>query len=89
MADFMKNVHAQVKSKIEESNAKYKLAADVHSKKLLFKEGSLVWVVLSKERQLAGSYMNLNDRKVGPCKVLSKINDNAYQVQVPPPIQHF
>jgi hypothetical protein len=63
MADFMKNVHAQVKSKIEESNAKYKSAADVHSKKLLFKEGNLGWVVLSKERQPAGSYMNLNDRK--------------------------
>jgi hypothetical protein len=45
-----------------------------------------VWVILSKERQPAGSYMKLNDRKVGPCKVLRKINDNLYQVQLPP---HF
>lgn len=30
MADFMKSVFAQVKSKIEVSNAKYKSAADVH-----------------------------------------------------------
>lgn len=63
MANFMKNVHAQMKSKIEESNEKYKSAADVRQKKLLFKEENLVWVVLRKERQSAGSYMKQNDKK--------------------------
>lgn len=28
--------------------------------------------------------MKLNDRKIGPCKVLGKINENAYQVELPP-----
>jgi hypothetical protein len=50
-----------VKSKIEESNAKYKSAANVDRKKHLFKGGDLECVVLSKERQPARSYMKLND----------------------------
>ena len=83
MATFMKNVHAQVKSQIEKSNAKYKAAVDAHKREVLFKEGDLVWVLLSKERHPHGAYMKLNDRKVGPCEVLRKINDNAYQVQLP------
>ena len=86
MANFMKNIHAQVKTQIDKSNAKYKGAADMHRRRVIFKEGDLVWVILSKERQPQGSYMKLNDRKVGPCEVLRKIKDNAYQVRLP---SHF
>ena len=42
MADIMKSVFAQVKSKSEVSSAKHKSAADVQWKKHLFKEGDLV-----------------------------------------------
>ena len=84
MVEFMKKVHAQVRSKIIESNAKYKATADVHQRELLFDEDDLVWVVLSKERQPQGSYSKLNDKKVGPCKSLAKVNDNAYKVHLPP-----
>ena len=84
MTDFMQSIHAQVKERIEHSNANYKVAADIHRRRLIFKEGDLVWVILTKERCPHGSYSKLGARKVGPCKVLTKINDNAYTVQLPP-----
>ena len=41
-------------------------------------------MILTKERCPHGSYYKLGARKVGPCKVLTKINDSAYTVQLPP-----
>ena len=84
MTNFMQSVHAQVKERIKHSNANYKAAADIHRRRLIFKEGELVWVILTKERCPHGSYSKLAPRKVRPCKVLTKINDNAYTVQLPP-----
>ena len=37
-----------------------------------------------QERQPHGHSMKLNDRKVGPCDILCKINDNDYQVKLSP-----
>lgn len=72
---FMKDIHAQVKSQIE--------LADAHKRRVLFK-GDLVRVIMGKKRHSHGSYMKLNGRRVGPCKVLRTINDNTYEVQLPP-----
>jgi len=79
----MQSVHAQVKERIEHSNANYKAAADIHRWRLNFMEGDLVWVILTKERCPHGSCSKLWARKVSPCKVLIKINDNAYTIQLP------
>ena len=84
MVEFMQGVHAQVKAQIKKSNAKYEAAIDVHKRRVLFKEGDIVWVILSKGRQSHGHYMKLNDWKMGPCEGLCKINDNSYQVKLPP-----
>ena len=46
--------------------------------------GDLVWVVISKERQHVGPFSKLQHRKVGTCRILHKINENAYQVELPP-----
>ena len=62
----MKGVHAQVKAQIEKSNAKYKVAIDVHKRRVLFKEWKLVWVILSKEIT-HNHYMKLNNQKVSLC----------------------
>ena len=48
----------------------------------VFKEGDLVWVYISKVRYPTSVYNKLKARKIGPCKILRKINDNAYEVEL-------
>ena len=84
MVELMKQTHEDIKRNIEENNEKYKIVADKHKKHKVYVVGDLVWVVISKERQLAGLFSKLQHRKVGLCRILHKINDNAYQVELPP-----
>ena len=44
-------------------------------------------VFLKKSRFLAGSYHKLKNKKIGPCKIISKINPNAYKVELPPDLR--
>ncbi|XP_017255857.2 transposon Ty3-I Gag-Pol polyprotein isoform X1 [Daucus carota subsp. sativus] len=83
MVERIKEIHEQVRDHIEASNLKYKAAADIHRRKVIFKEGDNVWAVLTKDRFLPGENHKLHDRKVGPCKILKRVNDNAYQLKLP------
>ncbi|GKB17115.1 MAK10-like protein [Tanacetum coccineum] len=76
-------IHEQVKLQIEANNAKFKAVADVHRRRVLFKEGDYVWAILTSDRLPAGVNVKLHDPKVGPCHILKKINDNAYELQLP------
>ena len=42
MTDFMQSFHEQIKERIEHSNANYKAIADIHRRRLIFKEWDLV-----------------------------------------------
>ena len=81
MIEVMQQVHQQVKAKLEATNAKYKAAIDLHRK--MFEVGDLVWVLISKDRRLEGQYAKLRQRKYGPCRVLKRINHNAYEIELP------
>ncbi|KAJ8649116.1 hypothetical protein MRB53_002139 [Persea americana] len=48
-----------------------------------FKEGDLVWIHLRKECFPIGRYGKLMPRADSPFKVLQRIGDNAYKIELP------
>ncbi|GJX05248.1 reverse transcriptase domain-containing protein [Tanacetum coccineum] len=61
----------------------YKERVDKRLKKVVFKEGDLVWIRLGKERFPTGRFRKLQPRADGPFRVLKRINDNAYKIDLP------
>jgi hypothetical protein len=43
----------------------------------VFEVVDLVWEALTHDRFLVGEYNKLKERKISPCEVLQKVNDNT------------
>ncbi|GJU89629.1 RNA-directed DNA polymerase [Tanacetum coccineum] len=56
--------------------------ADKRRKQVLYREGDLAWIHLHKERFPARHFGKLKPRGDGPFRVLKKINDNAYKIEL-------
>jgi hypothetical protein len=65
-------------------NERYRIAASKGRKEVKLEPGDLVWVHLRKDRSPDLRKSKLMPRAAGPFKVLEKINDNAYKLELPP-----
>jgi len=82
--EFIKRLHAETRKNIEQKSAQYAKQANKGKKKVTFQPGDLVWLHLRKDRFPQQRKSKLSPRGDGPFKVLQKINDNAYKIELPP-----
>jgi hypothetical protein len=69
---------------IEKMNEKYHIAASKGRKEVKLELDDLVWLHLRKERFSKLRKSKLMSRAASPFKILTKINDNAYKLELPP-----
>ncbi|WVZ70625.1 hypothetical protein U9M48_019273 [Paspalum notatum var. saurae] len=79
----MIDLHAQTHQNIAAANVKYQVAGSKGRKHITFAPGDMVWLHLRKDRFPTLRRSKLMPRAAGPFKVLTKINDNAYILDLP------
>jgi hypothetical protein len=77
-------MHETTKLNIEKMNEKYRIAVSKGRKEVKLEPGDLVWLHWRKERFPELRKSKLMFRAAGPFKILAKINDNAYKLELPP-----
>jgi hypothetical protein len=74
----MVNLHEQTHQNIAAANAKYQVVGSKGKKHVTIESGDMVWLHLRKDRFPTLHHSKLMPRVAGPFKVLAKINNNAY-----------
>lgn len=72
---------------LEESNARYKAAANSHSRFHSFNISNLVMVQLSKQQLPVGAYSKILAKKVGLFPIKQKLGNNSYVINLPPKLK--
>jgi hypothetical protein len=77
-------MHETTKLNIEKMNEKYRIAVSKGRKEVKLEPGDLVWLHLRKEQFPKLRKSKLMSRAATPFKILAKINDNTYKLELPP-----
>ena len=72
-----------MREQITKHNLQYQARANKHRRKVVFQEGDLVWIFLRRDRFPQRRFGKLQPRADGPFRVLERINDNAYKLELP------
>ncbi|CAI5656789.1 unnamed protein product [Oreochromis niloticus] len=82
LQDRMESAHDFARRKLTSAGARQKRNYDVHSRGRHFDVGELVWVYNPQRKK--GRCPKLSSDWVGPCKVLERLGEVVYRVQLPP-----
>jgi hypothetical protein len=83
-AEFILRMHETTKQNIEMINEKYRITGSKGKQEIKLQPGDLVWLHLRKDRFPELRKSKLMPRADGPFKIIKKINDNAYKLELPP-----
>jgi hypothetical protein len=84
----IQEIHQAVQEQLERSQAKYKARHDKHRVEHSFQVGDQVWLYISKDR-MQGEGKKLKPIRYGPFKILDKIGENAFRLDLPAYMQIY
>jgi len=79
----IKDLHTQVRERIEKINSQVGQQVNKHKKSVHFQPGDLVWIHMRKERFPSKRKSKIMPRSEGPYEVLEKVGPNAYKIDLP------
>ncbi|KAK1646462.1 hypothetical protein QYE76_064267 [Lolium multiflorum] len=81
--DFVGKIHVKTKELIEKKGKSNAARVNMKRNEMLFKPGDMIWVHFRKDMFPKLRKSKLLPRSASPYKVLAKINDNAYSIDLP------
>ncbi|XP_024010389.1 uncharacterized protein LOC112085411 [Eutrema salsugineum] len=81
-AELVKQIHEKACINIDNKTKYYTKHANKGRKEVVFEEGDMVWIYLRKDRFPNERKYKLMPRIDGPFKIIKKINNNAYQLNL-------
>jgi len=77
------DLHKEIERKLHSTYDLYAANANRHKRAISFKVDDLVMVRLNPERLPSGTVKKLADRRTGPFRVVKRIGQNAYELDLP------